>query len=162
MQSYWSKETISLQFLKSYPRNHFRKHTEKDNSLNFLYLVHIKTMAHAQPNLAELINLPLPLQMDDLLRWRQFIRRELNEKIQQLRQVVNKPIYYIKCPCDLEMCDHMDPLTADLHLSWCPLESELAHFFMQQPWAHLGIYVYPHCIECNDSTLCGASSFAGW
>ena len=114
----------------------------------------------AQPNLAQLINLPLPLQLDDMLRRRQFIRRELNVKIQQLRQAENKPIYYIKCPCDLEMCDHMDPFTADLHLSWCPLESELAYFFMRQPWAYLGVYVYPHCIECNDSTLCGASSFA--
>ena len=119
-------------------------------------------MAQRQLTLAELISLPLPLEMDNLLRRRQFIRSELNEKVHQLRQVVDKRYYYIKCVCDLQMCDHMTPLTADLHLSWCPLEAELAHFFMQQPWQHLGIYVYPHCIECHDSTLCGASSFAGW
>ena len=114
----------------------------------------------AQPNLAQLINLPLPLQLNDLLRRRQYLRQELNGKIQQLHQAQNKHVFYIKCPCDLDMCDHMDPYTEDLHLSWCPLESELAYFFMKQPWAYLGLYVFPHCIECNDSTLCGASSNA--
>ena len=112
----------------------------------------------AQPNPAQLINLPLPLQLNDILRRRKYLRQELNVKIQQLRQAQNKHVFYIKCPCDFEMCNHMDPYTVDLHMDWCPLKAELDFFFMNQPWAYLGLYVYPHCIECLDSTVCGSST----
>ena len=98
----------------------------------------------AQPTLAQLISLPLPLEHNDLLRRRQYLRQELNGKIHHLRQIQNRRVFYIKCPCDLDMCNHMDPYTVDLHLDWHPLEAELAYFFINQPWAHLGLYVYPH------------------
>ena len=107
--------------------------------------------------LAQLISLPLPLEDNVVLRRRQFLRQELNAKINQLRQIQNKRVFFIKCPCDFDMCDHMDPHTENLHLDWCPLEAELGFFFLNQPWAYLGLYVYPHCIECLDSTMCGSS-----
>ena len=108
--------------------------------------------------LAQLISLPLPLEDNAILRRRQFLRQELNEKINQLRQIQNKRVFLIKFPCNIDMCDHMDPHTENLYLDWCPLEAELGFFFLQQPWAYLGIYVYPHCIECLDSTVCGSST----
>ena len=99
--------------------------------------------------LAQLRSLPLPLDQNPLLRRRQFIRQKLNAKIHQLREIQNK--------CDFEMCNHMDPYTVDLYMGWCPLKAELDFFFMNQPWAYLGLYVYPHCIDCLDSTVCGRS-----
>ena len=92
----------------------------------------------AQPTLAQLRRLPLPLEHNDILRRRQYLRQELNVKIQQLQQAQNRRIFYIKCPCDLDMCDHMDPFTEDLHLDGCPLESELAYFFYKSAMSSLG------------------------
>ena len=108
--------------------------------------------------LAQIRSLPEHLQQNALLRRRQYIRQELNTKIHQLREIQEKRIFYIKCPCNFDMCTHMDPLTADLHMDFCPLKTELDFFFMRQEWAYLGVYVYPHCIECNEWTLCGDST----
>ena len=105
----------------------------------------------------QLVNLPLPLTDQQVLQRRQIIRSELNEKVELMRHQTRKQIYMMKCPCEFVMCDHMSGLTVDLVLSWHPLEAELGYFFLSQPYKQLGILLYPHCIECNDPSLCGES-----
>ena len=106
----------------------------------------------------ELINLPLPLTDHQTLQRRLLLRQELTEKVNILRQQTERKIYMIKCPCNYDMCNHMEGLTEDLMLNWCPLEVELAYFFINQPYKHLGIYLYPHCIDCLDPSICGSSN----
>ena len=106
---------------------------------------------------AELINLPLPLTTHQIIQRRQILREELNEKVHLLRPQTRKQIYMLKCPCLFVMCTHMAGLTEDLVLSWHPLESELAYFFINQPYKHLGILLYPHCVQCMDPSICGES-----
>ena len=102
------------------------------------------------------MNLPRPLSEINILRRRQLIRKELEAKVEQLRHHTSKLFWILKCPCDFTMCDHMHGLTVDLHLDWHPLEAELG-FFLQQPYQHLGILLYPHCIECCEPSICGES-----
>ena len=112
----------------------------------------------SQYTLAQLINLPLPLNDNEILRRRQFLRQELNQKVNQLRLITPRRVFRIKCPCNFDICEHMEPHTANLMLNWCPLEAELGFFFLQQPWRYLGIYIYPHCIECFEPSVCGSSN----
>ena len=86
----------------------------------------VKTMP--ENNFVELINLPLPLTDHQILQRRQLIRQELTQKVNQLRLQTPKRIFRIKCPCNYDICNHMEPLTANLMLSWCPLDSELGFF----------------------------------
>ena len=87
------------------------------------------------------------------------IRQELTEKVHILKQQTEKQIFMIKCPCNYQMsCNHMAGLTEDLILSWHPLQAEIQYFFMNQPFQHLGILLYPHCIDCLDPSICGSSN----
>ena len=146
-----------MQFQESHPRRHSILHTGENHILSFYNHIWYKTMP--EYNLAELISLPLPLNDNTILRRRQFLRQELHHKVQQLRQIQNKRVFRIKCPCNFHICDHMDPHTANLMLNWCPLEVEFGFFFLQQPWTYLGIYIYPHCIECVESSVCVVVQF---
>ena len=103
------------------------------------------------------MNLPLPLEEEEILLRRQLIRDELDAKVQLMLPHTNKLFWIIKCPCNYSMCGHMQPNTVDISLKWHPLESELAYFFLEQPYRHLGFLLYPHCIECLMSSVCGES-----
>ena len=108
--------------------------------------------------MAELINLPLPLTTQQILQRRLLLRQELTEKVNILKQQTEKKIFMIKCPCNYQMCNHMAGLTEDLILNWHPLQAEMQYFFMNQPFQHLGILLYPHCIDCLDLSICGSSN----
>ena len=126
--------------------------------MSFISVFWYTTMPqYSLTELTELRRLPLPLSDNGVLRRRQFLRLELHYKVRQLWQMQEKRIFRVKCPCDWDICHHMDPLTENLMISWCPLEAELGHFFLTQPWAYLGVLIYPHCIECMESSVCGSS-----
>ena len=93
--------------------------------------------------LAQINSLPEHLQQNALSRRRQYIRQELNTKIHQLREIQEKQIFYIKCPCNFDMCTHMDPLTADLHMDFCLLKTELDFFYETRMGLHGPVRVPP-------------------